>query len=93
MLNIRRVTELKNVCASSASGRPPAPSAWRERMAAQQGPLHDRVLQEVVHVGHGAVDVRPVERQPLGGVGLGARPVPALEPARARRVISSKPSW
>ena len=35
VLNTRRVTELKNVWASSASGRSWAASAWRARMAAQ----------------------------------------------------------
>ena len=36
VLNTRRVTLLKKVCASSASGRPRAPRAWRERMAAHR---------------------------------------------------------
>ena len=35
VLNTRRVTELKKVCASSASGRSRRPAAWRARMAAQ----------------------------------------------------------
>ena len=40
--------------------------------------------QDVAHVGHGAVHVRAVERQPLGGVGLGAAPVAPLEPVAGR---------
>ena len=33
-----------------------------------------------LHVGDGAVEVDAVEREPLGGVGLGAAPVAPLEP-------------
>ncbi len=34
VLKIRRVTELKKVCATSASGRPARPSEWRAFTAA-----------------------------------------------------------
>jgi len=42
--------------------------------------LQDRVFQDVAHVGDGAVEVDAVEREPGGGVGLGAAPVAPLEP-------------
>ena len=81
VLNTRRVTELKNVSASSASGR----ADVRRRVLRPHGgpdrPLHHRVFQDVVDVGHRGVDVRLVERQPLRGVGLGPGPVPPLETA------------
>ena len=84
VLNTRRVTELKKVCASSASGRPSGARRVARPHRRPERPLHDGVLQDVVHVGHGAVEVGAVERQPLGGVGLRAEPVALLEPRRGR---------
>ena len=43
------------------------------------GALQHRVLQDVPHVGRGAVEVDAVEREPGGGVGLRAAPVAPLE--------------
>jgi isocitrate dehydrogenase len=45
-----------------------------------EGTLEDGVLQDVAHVGDRAVEMDPVEREPRGRVGLGAPPVPLLEP-------------
>ena len=75
----RRVTELKKVCSISASGRPAVPGGVQRLHRRPERPLHDRVLQDVAHVGHGGVEVHPVEREPLGGVGLRAEPVAPLE--------------
>ena len=83
VLKIRRVTELKKVCASSASGRPARPCGVARLHRGPEGALQDGVLQDVAHVGDRAVEVDAVEREPRGGVGLGARASRAARTARA----------
>ena len=81
VLNTRRVTELKNVRASFRVGpHRGAHAAWSVSHRCPERPLHHRILQDVVHIGHGAVDVDAIERQSLGRVGLGPEPVALLEP-------------
>ena len=84
VLKIRRVTELKNVCASSGVGAAGEALEVAGLHRRPEGALQDRVLQDVAHVGDRAVEVDAVEREPRGRVGLGAAPVAPLEPvARA----------
>ena len=82
VLNTRRVTELKNVSASSASGRCVGPECMLGLHGGPDRSLHYGIFEDVVHVRHRRIHVGLVELQPLGGIGLGAGPVAPLEPAR-----------
>ena len=91
VLKIRRVTELKKVCATSASARPARPLDVAGLHRGPAGALQDRVLQDVAHVGHRAVEMDAVEGEPLVASACAPRQSRRSNRSRARRVISSKP--